>query len=77
MPSESSPTASCTASDFLADRQRGLQAEAKADGIAATDHGAYDGWLGNEVAACDVTWTPAAMMPASVHNKIVTQTGLD
>ncbi len=40
--------------DFLADLQRGLQAEAKADGIDATDHGAWDAWLGNEVVACDI-----------------------
>lgn len=41
-------------SDFFSSLQRELQARAKAEGVDATDHGAWDAWLGNEDAqACD------------------------
>ena len=35
-------------SDFFSNLQRELQARAKADGVDATDHAAWDKWLGNE-----------------------------
>lgn len=35
-------------SSFLHDLQRALQALARSEGIDATDHGAWDAWLGNE-----------------------------
>ncbi len=40
--------------DLLSDLQTGLQRDAQLDGIDIADHGAWDGWLGNEVVACDV-----------------------
>ncbi|MEJ7735149.1 MAG: hypothetical protein WKG00_38925 [Polyangiaceae bacterium] len=41
-------------SDFLGALQRELQARAKADGVDATDHAAWDAWLGNvDAASCE------------------------
>ena len=40
--------------DLLSDLQSGLQRDAQAEGIDIADHGAWDGWLGNEVVACDM-----------------------
>jgi hypothetical protein len=41
-------------SEFLGALQRELQARAKAEGVDATDHAAWDAWLGNVgAAACD------------------------
>ena len=40
--------------DLLSDLQSGLQKDAQAEGIDIADHGAWDGWLGNDVVACDV-----------------------
>lgn len=39
---------------FLDDLQAGLQKEAAAEGVDATDHAAWDSWLGNEAVACAV-----------------------
>ena len=39
---------------LLDDLQAGLQADARADGVDVSEHGAWDAWLGNEVVACDV-----------------------
>ena len=35
------------------DLQRYLQRQAQAEGVDATDHGAWDAWLGNEVVPCE------------------------
>ena len=40
--------------DFLSDLQRDLQSYANAEGVDATDHGAWDAWLGNEAVSCAV-----------------------
>jgi len=40
--------------DLLSDLQSGLQRDAQLEGIDIADHGAWDGWLGNDVVACDV-----------------------
>jgi hypothetical protein len=39
---------------FLDDLQRDLHAAARAAGVDVADHGAWDAWLGNEAAGCDV-----------------------
>jgi hypothetical protein len=39
---------------LLDDLQSSLQAEAMAEGVDVTDHGAWDRWLGNEPVGCDV-----------------------
>lgn len=44
-------------SELLHDLQQQLQAEAKAEGVDGTDHGAWDAWLGNVVVPCDVRMT--------------------
>ena len=39
---------------LLDDLQRMLHTEARAEGVDVTDHQAWDRWLGNEPAACDI-----------------------
>ena len=41
-------------SELLHDLQTQLQAEAKKEAVDATDHGAWDAWLGNVVVPCYV-----------------------
>ena len=41
--------------DFLAELQKFLHIQAKADGVDVGDHGAWDRWLGNaDAPSCDV-----------------------
>jgi hypothetical protein len=39
---------------FLDDLQQNLQTAAVAEGVDVTNHQVWDGWLGNDVVACDV-----------------------
>lgn len=39
---------------FLEDLQVDLQKAARAEGVDATDHAAWDAWLGNQPVGCDV-----------------------
>lgn len=39
---------------FLDELQANLQKEAAADGVDATDHEAWDAWLGNEAVECAI-----------------------
>ncbi|MCZ2342213.1 MAG: hypothetical protein LC104_10520 [Bacteroidales bacterium] len=39
---------------FLYELQSTLQKQAQAEGVDVSDHGAWDAWLGNDVAACSV-----------------------
>lgn len=41
-------------SAFLDDLQAGLQKAAQAEGVDVADHGAWDEWLGNAPASCEV-----------------------
>ncbi len=41
-------------SELLQDLQQQLQKEARTEDVDATDHGAWDAWLGNEVVDCSL-----------------------